>query len=775
MDGGLSVKIAGVERVADVHGLEWESTNLGDGEAHFWMEVADPFDPQATYAELLHGATVVAEHTKHDAGVNAPLTTIWEDVSGNDNDGILTNFAGESPWAGTGMAADPDRVVFDGTNDYVALPDLGVAEDKICTYEAWIAGGAQVDTMPGIVEEYGGGNVALYIDHTTGYPYAYMYDDSADSVDIAKEVNVLDDEIHHIVAVFDGTNAVVYVDKFPGSTAALPADTVTLTHTRIGAGSVHFFTDSILAARMYKGIAFTSAQVAQNNAAGPQASSAIYGSGVVPGATVELVAHDAVATTTKLYNGYVLSDPRAGYAGEQAIVQVECGGVLEVAKSRGDVGFIFTDNDESQWFANKRNPKCYSVDASDRVDIRVADNAKVPHDKAGICGYVPYLGADHMLDVMPGAKRITGKVSYNLHNNMRGALVWASIYKSGRDVTDGPLGYTVIHTWPRGTHAKNKSFDYTFGGADGAGYVALALWTGKTGGVKTTAERFVQLEYIQVYTDVVQKTVDEAMLAVANFIGLHVSAATETIGTVLPSMVARPYTDPASAMATFAAQADCLVEWGFHQGEFRARPMQTNPTTIRALPNCYKVDAEDPEIVWNVTQHPENGIARSVRLLYGHNASKSSRWPAGSPAQVVAPADPGWTTGVPFMGTTSPVLMVDFSQRRYTDARAKAIATSLANHLGVALSGGDAQFTGKTIPVYGGGTRPVPYLHGSDWIEAEQGSTGPLYITRAHVVADTGYVDLDVGLSEDLLIEQLQTAGNANTVALHKPYKKRRS
>lgn len=544
LDGGLSVKIAGVERRTAVHELEWESTNLGDGAASFWMEVADPFDPQATYAELLHGATVVITHTLS-------------------------------------------------------------------------------------------------------------------------------------------------------------------------------------------------------------------------------------AVTTTLYSGYILSDPRAGYAGEQAVVQVECGGVLEVAKSRGDVGFIFTDNDEGQWFANKRNPKCYSIDTSDRVDIRVADNTKVPHDRAGICGYVPYLGADHMLDIMPGVKRITGTVSYNLKNNLRGALVWASAYKSAIDVTDGPNGYTIIHEWGRNTRIENHPFDYTFGGTSGAGYVALALWSGRAGGVKVTAERYIQLEDIEVYTNVVQKTVDQGMLSVAGFIGLHASAATETIGTVLPGLVARPYTDPPSAMATFAAQADCLVEWGYHQGVFRARPMQTNPVTIRALPNCYKVDAEDPTVVWNVTQHPENGIARSVRLIYGVKG-KGSRFPAGTPAQVIAPADPGWTTGTPFMGTSSPVMTVDFSDHRYTGAKAKAIAAKLASHLGVALSGGNVQLTGQTIPVYGGGTQPVPYLHATDWIEAEQGSTGPLYITRAHVAADTGYVDLDVGLSEDLLIEQLQTAGNANTVALHKPWRSRR-
>lgn len=488
---------------------------------------------------------------------------------------------------------------------------------------------------------------------------------------------------------------------------------------------------------------------------------------LVHGAPV-VVEHTLEGATTRLYTGYVLNDTRTGYSGTKAVVNVQLGGALEVAKGRSDAAFIFTEADLSQWLTNKRSPKAFGFDNSGRIAVTTGDDVKVPHDRAGMIGAVCYLGAQHMLEVMNGWRRITGTASWDLRDHLDAGLLWWPTYKVGLDASD----YNTVHGWTANTKGKNKAFDYVFGGASGAGYVALAMWSNKSGGTKTTDERFIELEDVVLYTDVVQKTVDQGMLAIAELLGLHDGADVETIGNVLRSLSVGPYTDPASAMGSLAAQADRLVEWGYFGGRFRARPMKTDPNEIRALGNCYLVDAESPDIDWQVSQHPEEGSAKALRLIYGHSAK--SVWPAGTPAETVAPADPGWEGGTPFMGASAQVLTVDFSSRNFTAAHAKAVARSLAQHLGVAEAGGSVSITSPTVPVYGGGTRPTPYIHGGDWLESTQGGTGPMYITRAHVDAETGYVDLDCGLSEDLLIEQLQSAGNTSAVALHKPYKKRR-
>lgn len=490
---------------------------------------------------------------------------------------------------------------------------------------------------------------------------------------------------------------------------------------------------------------------------------------LVHGAPV-IVDHTYAGLTTRLYTGYVVSDPRRGVSTDVARVDVECAGPLEVAKSRDDMAFVYTDNEPSIWFANKKSPHCFGFDNGGRIAVTVGDNVKVPHDKAGMIGAVAYLGATHLFKgnggPLSGFKRITATASWNLKDNLRASLVWWPAYRTNLDVSD----YHVIATWT-GTE-KARTIDLTFGGADGAGYVALAVFSDKSGGTKTTDERFFELEGVTLYTDVAQKRIDQAMLHVAQLIGLATSYDTAEIGSLLASLVVRPSTDPASALAQLAAQATDLVEWGWWGGVFRARPLETDPNVIHTLPNCYRVDAGDGDILWDVALRPETGTPRSVRLLYGSTAQ--SAYPPGTPAQVIAPNDPGWASGVPYAGITAPVLTVDFSQRNRSTVEAKSIATKLAQRLGVGEAEGTVGIRCPEVPLYRGSTRPAPYMHGGDWIEAQQGGAGPLYITRAHVVAETGYVDLDVGLSSEQLIEQLEGIGAIKPVALHKPHKKQR-
>jgi len=496
------------------------------------------------------------------------------------------------------------------------------------------------------------------------------------------------------------------------------------------------------------------------------------------GSTIDVTHTNPIDGTTKqLYKGWVISDPRVAYAGENKRLTIEMGGVAEVARWRTDLGFVYTDSDPDQWFENKYNPKWATVSLGDRISISVDDETKITYGsdgpKAAVVGYMLYPGFGHMLNKLNGIRRIKGKVTYNLLDKnfkLRVRLAWREGYTASRDPSD----YTTIKTW--GTSGSNdkatdETLDETFAtGGTKAGYLVLMMYTTDTAGHKVDGDRFFRMS-VEVYTDTSEKSIDLGMLAIANYVGLHggpSSTDTDTIGSVVESLAARPPTDPISALNTFASQADVLVHWGwfsyYSSGsyfQFRAKPMLTNPTTIRNSTNCYAIDATQPGTTWDVRQRQEDGeMPRTVRVIYGRKGSETW-WPAGFPATAVAPKAPNFTSGQPFRGALAPVLTVDFSAHNYTDKYAKDVARKLARYVGAGLSTGTCTLKGIDVHRWSSGTtwRPAAYIKGGDWVECEQSNCGPLYVRRSHVDLDSETVTLDVGIGADDIIEQLEAAG----------------
>ena len=214
-----------------------------------------------------------------------------------------------------------------------------------------------------------------------------------------------------------------------------------------------------------------------------------------------------------------------------------------------------------------------------------------------------------------------------------------------------------------------------------------------------------------------------------------------------------------------------LVEWGYWDGLFRARPLATDPNVIRTLPNCYLVDASDGDIIWDVAVRPDTG---TPRMRAPHLR------PHGQQHLAARQPGPGHRAHRPRLGHGQRLHWHHRpgGHRRLLaaplyDRGGQALAGKLAEHLGIAEASGTVGVRRTTVPVYSGGTRPAPYIKGGDWLDSEEAGHGPLYVTRARVEAATGYVDLDVGLSSDAFIEQLQGTGSIKPVPLHKPYRKK--
>lgn len=194
-------------------------------------------------------------------GNNTTPTSVWYDRSGSAHDGTLTNFDYTDT---SGWGSSPPHLIFDGSNDHVVLPDLGVAEDGIFSYEAWASTSATA--IKHMVSEGGtSGNYASLRISSAGAATFQMSISSSASSAIGATVN--NGSIHHLVGTCDGTTLKVYADGVAGTSSAIPAGTLATTTSYVGRYNTVYFAGSIYVARMYS-TALTAAQVAQNYAAG---------------------------------------------------------------------------------------------------------------------------------------------------------------------------------------------------------------------------------------------------------------------------------------------------------------------------------------------------------------------------------------------------------------------------------------------------------------------------------------------------------------------------
>lgn len=179
---------------------------------------------------------------------------------------------GHTPWAGTGTPADPYRLVFDGADDCVSLPDLSAAEDWAFSYEAWFKTTAAAGDL--ITE----GNTGTDTDHsrlavTGGRLRASIRGSAGTNYLTDGAVTVNDGALRHAVVTCGANLEQIYADGAPdGTPLATVTSALATNQTTIGAlrgiATLYYFPGSILAARVYP-FALTAAQVAQNYNAGP--------------------------------------------------------------------------------------------------------------------------------------------------------------------------------------------------------------------------------------------------------------------------------------------------------------------------------------------------------------------------------------------------------------------------------------------------------------------------------------------------------------------------
>jgi len=795
-------------------------------------------------------------------GVNSPLTAPY-DTSGSGRSVTLSGFAGttSSGYAGSGTDSDPYWLGFAGDNDYLSVPSTTNLNSAPFTFDLWY--NPATLTTAGlrglIVQESAGssgirvgvasdGRVAATTANGGGTQAAVAYSGASLAVGTWS----------HICVRHTGSQVQVWVDGVAG-TAQSSTYVAGSNALRIGYTLNEYAHGRLAVARRYPW-ALTDAEMAQSRLAGyvPAGFSTLKDGGLsltVRGDDITALANDIewesnlngagwaswwsnvadpfyvcdpagdfsnlmfgapvvidhtlYGVTTNCFRGWIINDPRSGYSGEVDKVTVECGGPLEVMTYRDDLGFVYTDCDPEYWVVNKRNNKAFDAQTGDSIYVGVSAGTKIPNNKLGIVGYVPYLGADHLrsgIYARNGVRRFEGSVSARLPDNMRAGILKpkSNRYTLSRDLSD----YDIIKSWGPNAHPDSRHYDTSSDWSPGAGgdtdYLVVALWCTRASGTEIKKnDAYIEIDNPRVYTTDTAKRIDQAMISVADFAGLHNATDTAEIGNVLDNVHARFPIDGAAALTNFSAQATQLVDWGYFVNAtgftFRARPLVTGRDVQRLLTGavpgsraCYAIDGTLGGRVWDVSTHPEDGGGVvAVRLLYGKR-SKGTLFPAGTPASVMSSGGPGLSPGTALQGATAPVMTVDFSENNYTDKQAKDIAVKLSEALGLMLPGGPATIDASLVrrsdgsagfPATGGTDWPAPYMQGGSWLEeyhsgkstaADAPDHGPLLITRCHVKVEDSSVDLELGLDAYALIEQLEAAGHTSRVAEHPRHKRKK-
>jgi hypothetical protein len=106
--------------------------------------------------------------------------TTWRDLSGNSNNGTLTN---GPTFSGIGKQAS---IVFDGVDDYVSIPLFSFTSDFTVTFFERITGGI-IGNNQGVIGNVGSGDD---INHFNGYIRMYNRDLNADAIVATSPTNL---------------------------------------------------------------------------------------------------------------------------------------------------------------------------------------------------------------------------------------------------------------------------------------------------------------------------------------------------------------------------------------------------------------------------------------------------------------------------------------------------------------------------------------------------------------------------------------------------------
>ena len=135
--------------------------------------------------------------------------TNWYDLSGNGNNGTLTN-------GPTFNSSNIGSIVFDGVDDYVNIPDnSSLNPTKNLTLSCWVNITSFNNVYIGIVDKYNGNNstgYALYIPNVSGIQKFRFLNNTTAYSEVTATSTISTGVWYNVGTTYDGSNLNIYVN-----------------------------------------------------------------------------------------------------------------------------------------------------------------------------------------------------------------------------------------------------------------------------------------------------------------------------------------------------------------------------------------------------------------------------------------------------------------------------------------------------------------------------------------------------------------------------------
>ena len=188
--------------------------------------------------------------------------TTWNDLTGNNNNGTLTN-------GPTFSAGNQGSIVFDGTNDYTDFSDFSLGNQF--TFCCWVK--TSSTSFSQLIARGNTGDTAgvyLAVNLSSGLLAAGGNNGSGWNSNSISTITINDNRWHYAVGVYNQTsnNCTGYVDGILGTTISLTFDSNSYTpkNTKIGKNQIglsQYYNGNIALSQIYNR-ALTAAEVLQN-------------------------------------------------------------------------------------------------------------------------------------------------------------------------------------------------------------------------------------------------------------------------------------------------------------------------------------------------------------------------------------------------------------------------------------------------------------------------------------------------------------------------------